>query len=128
MDDDFGLWMLHAAPLWRQNLVRFLARQGLSELEARILHKLALQAGPLLQKGLGAALVTEPSTLARSLQRLEHRGLLKRSADKADRRAFTVALTSEGAEAAQNLKHTLRANLNQIFDADVYTHVKTLLG
>jgi DNA-binding MarR family transcriptional regulator len=82
----------------------------------------------VLQKGLGAALVTEPSTLARSLQRLEHRGLLKRSADKADRRAFTVALTPEGAEAAHNLKHTLRDNLNQILDTNVYTHVKTLLG
>jgi DNA-binding MarR family transcriptional regulator len=120
--------MLHAAPLWRQNLVRVLARQGLSELEARILHKLAVEAGPVLQKGLGAALVTEPSTLARSLQRLEHRGLLKRSADKSDRRAFTVALTSEGAEAAQNLQHTIRAKLNQLIGPDVCTQAKTLLG
>lgn len=128
MDDELGLWMLHAAPLWRQNLVRVLGRQGLSELEARILHKLALEAGPLLQKGLGAALATEPSTLARSLQRLEHRGLLKRSADKSDRRAFTVALPPEGAEAAQNLQHTIRANLNQLIGPDVCTQVKTHLG
>ena len=77
MDDDFGLWMLHAAPLWRQNLTRVLARQGLAELEARILHKLDVEEGPLLQKALGAALVTEPSTLARSLQRLEHRDMLR---------------------------------------------------
>ena len=128
MDDDFGLWMLHAAPLWRQYLTRVLAREGLSELEARILHKLALEAGPLLQKSLGAAFVTEPSTLARSLQRLEHRGLLKRSADKTDRRAFTVALTPQGAEAAHSIRHMVRANLNQLFDTDICTQIKTHLG
>ena len=128
MDDDFGLWMLHAAPLWRQTLTRVLARDGLSELEARILHKLAVEAGPLLQKGLGAALFTEPSTLARSLQRLEHRGMLKRSADKTDRRAFTVALTPKGAEAAQNLQHTLRANLTQVFEYEGCAPVKAFLG
>ena len=128
MDDHLGLWMLHAAPLWRQNLVRVLARQGLSELEARILHKLAAEEAPMLQKGLGVALVTEPSTLARSLQRLEHRGMLKRAADKTDRRAFTVALTPEGAEAAQNLEHALRANLTQLFDIAGCVQLEGFLG
>lgn len=128
MDDDFGLWMLHAAPLWRQNLTRILARQGLAELEARILHKLDVEEGPLLQKDLGAALATEPSTLARSLQRLEHRDMLKRSADKTDRRAFTVALTPHGVEAAQNLKHMLRTNFTQVFESAGGAPVKAFLG
>jgi len=77
MDDDFGLWMLHAAPLWRQNLSRALSRQGLCELDARILQTLTSKSDPLLQKTLGAVLRSEPSTLARSLQRLEHRDMLR---------------------------------------------------
>ena len=121
MDDDFDLWMLHAAPLWRQNLSRALSRQGLCELDERILQTLTSKSDPLLQKTLGAVLRSEPSTLARSLQRLEHRGFLTRTPDKADRRAFTVGLTAQGTEIAITLQGILRDAFAELFCTDDLT-------
>ena len=122
MDDESGLWMLHAAPPWRQNLTRTLARQGLCELDARILHTLAYKSAPLLQKTLGAALGEEPSTLARSLQRLEQGGFLTRTPDKADRRAFAVGLTAQGTEIAITLQGIVRDAFAELFCTDDLPH------
>lgn len=128
MDDLLSLWMLHAAPLWRQNLTKALSRQGLCELEARILVQLGASSAPELQKSLGAALATEPSTLARALQRLESQGLLLRHPDRADRRALSVALTEEGQAFHGVLLRTVRQAFRELYGPEGRTQPIPFLG
>ena len=72
---------------------------GMTVAQAATLETLAAQ-GPMRLGDLGSRLGIAPSTLTRNLLRLEERGLLKRSQERGDGRAFRAALTSAGRRAA----------------------------
>jgi DNA-binding MarR family transcriptional regulator len=63
----------------------------------------ALRDGGLRIVDLGRRLGISPSTLSRNLDRLEERGLLARSADEQDARAFVISLTKAGRAAADEV-------------------------
>jgi DNA-binding MarR family transcriptional regulator len=67
--------------------------------QAATLETLATE-GPMRLTDLGVRLGIAPSTLTRNLARLEGRGLVKRSPESGDGRAFRVALTASGERAA----------------------------
>jgi DNA-binding MarR family transcriptional regulator len=64
---------------------------------AFILLKTVAHLGPLRLSTLAAELDLDASTVSRHVKSLEDRGLLQRTVDPDDRRAFQVALSEEGA-------------------------------
>jgi DNA-binding MarR family transcriptional regulator len=81
---------------------------GMTVAQAATLETLATE-GPIRLGDLGARLGITPSTLTRNLFRLEERGLVKRAPERADGRAFRVALTPTGRRAALEV---LRQDVN----------------
>jgi DNA-binding MarR family transcriptional regulator len=94
----------HAAGV---RLEALLADTGISQGEAHVLALLADGAEHTvgeLQRGLGH----RPSTLSGLLDRLEHRGLIRRALNEADRRSFLISLTRSGRTAARAVVEALR--------------------
>ena len=90
-----------------------LATQGVPAGEWRVLASLhpdlCLTVGELAKECL-----IQPSTLSRTLDRLENNGTLKRSYTKADRRQVRVELTEEGKALAVKLVSQARQQESQI--------------
>lgn len=85
-----------------------LADVGITQGEAHILALLADGADQTvgdLQRGLGH----RPSTLSGILDRLELRGLIRRTVNGADRRSFLIGLTRRGRVAAGSVVAVLRS-------------------
>jgi MarR family transcriptional regulator, lower aerobic nicotinate degradation pathway regulator len=91
---------------WR--LGRSLAEGGLRWADYAVLHHLAVQ-GPASQRELAAALRIQPSNIVALLDELQHRGLLHRSPDPADRRRHRVELTPRGNAALERATKAARA-------------------
>ena len=81
---------------------------GLTQGEAHLLAHL-LEAGPSPLAALHAAFAHKRSTLTSYLDRLEARGLVTRTLDPEDRRAFVVALTRPGRALATRVHRRLDA-------------------
>lgn len=62
-----------------------------------VLYTLAKQAGPIRMGELGGSVLLSQPGLSRLVDRLVQRGLVRRSADPADRRLVLVCLTEAGA-------------------------------
>jgi DNA-binding MarR family transcriptional regulator len=56
----------------------------------------ALARGPVRVTDLAAALELDPSTVSRQVRQLEERGLVERTDDPDDRRAYRIGLSGEG--------------------------------
>jgi DNA-binding MarR family transcriptional regulator len=80
----------------------------ISQAEAHVL-ALLHEAGPHTVGDLQRGLHHRPSTLSGILERLERRGWVTRSLNKADRRSLLVALTRSGQRAATRVVDALRA-------------------
>ena len=94
----------HAAGV---RLEALLADTGISQGEAHVLALLADGAEHTvgeLQRGLGH----RPSTLSGLFDRLEHRGLIRRALNEADRRSFLISLTRSGRTATRAVVEALR--------------------
>ena len=76
---------------------------GMTVAQAATLETLRLE-GPMRLGALGRRLGITPSTLTRNLVRLEEGGLVDRTLDGEDGRAFRVALTAAGRGAADRLE------------------------
>ena len=76
---------------------------GMTVAQAAMLDALQGEAG-LRLSDLGQRLGIAPSTLTRNLARIEEKGLVARKVDAADARAFRVALTAAGRQAAERLQ------------------------
>lgn len=76
---------------------------GMTVAQAATLNTLSTE-GAMRLGTLSVRLGISPSTLSRNVDRLEERGLVRRSPDPADRRAIQVALSDGGYEAAAQLK------------------------
>lgn len=72
-----------------------LGRSGATFATWTMLATLKLE-GPMIQRALAQYLSIEGPTLSRHLESMERRGLVVRTRDGADRRAATVALTTDG--------------------------------
>jgi DNA-binding MarR family transcriptional regulator len=62
---------------------------------------------PLAVAELQAASGQRPSTLTGVIDRLEQRGLLRRTVNARDRRSFVLELTADGAQAARQVEEAL---------------------
>lgn len=94
--ESFGFLVNDVARIVRGEVDRRTAEAGLglTQGEGRTLIH-ALRAGPVRQNVLAERLGVEAMTLSGTLDRLEAKGFIRRSADPADRRAKLVHLTDE---------------------------------
>lgn len=76
--------------------------------EINALGNLAGHAGRTVSD-LGAAIGTRPATATGILDRLERRGLIRRAAHPADRRAVLIELTTDGSKIANRVGQAMRA-------------------
>jgi DNA-binding MarR family transcriptional regulator len=99
------------------HLAAELADLGLRQAEVNVLAQLGPDA-PRSIGDLAAATGQRRSTLTGVLDRLEHRRLVRRRVNPADRRSFTIALTASGARAADRV-HAAFAALDEAVLADI---------
>lgn len=105
----------------RANLA--IAHIGLSQALAWPLVMIGRQGDGLRQGELATLLGIEGPSLTRSLDQLADGGFIERHDDPADRRAKTLHLTGNGADACEQLEATLRDLRNELYqgipDADI---------
>ncbi|MQA62773.1 MAG: MarR family transcriptional regulator [Actinophytocola sp.] len=109
----------------RRHLEAALEERGL-----RLGHQAVLSAlddfGPLSQQQLADALDLDKSHLVGRLDELQHRGLVTRSQDPADRRRNKVALTPEGQALASELRPVAIESQKGFLDTLTAAEQKTL--
>lgn len=88
----FGMQLAHLSRGWRAELDRRLADLGLSQARWLVLLHLARFNEPPTQRELAKSVGVEGPTLARLLDSLENRGLVRRQAVLEDRRAKKILL------------------------------------
>jgi DNA-binding MarR family transcriptional regulator len=110
-----GAAMIRAAARKLAQLVESAGVQaGLSAPELEILQEI-FDRGPMDVGDLRARLVAPKQSLARNLNQLEARNLLKRETDPADRRRRLVTLTPEGMAFSSEATERRRSALRQAF-------------
>lgn len=98
-----------AETLWNCSRI-FFARWQLSPSQFNLLNLLAAPPHSASQTDLSRKLLTHRSNVTGLIDRLEKRGLLRRSDDPGDRRAYRVRLTPRGEKLLQEiLPHYLQA-------------------
>ena len=75
-----------------------LRRYGVTPIQCRTLTYLHRQPGPVTQKQLQQHLAVKPSTVNGILDRMEEKGLIRRTADENDQRQKQVTVTEKGRE------------------------------
>jgi DNA-binding MarR family transcriptional regulator len=93
-------------------LLRENASGGLTPTQLAVLGAL-LRDGPRQLTELAAAERINPTLLSRVVGRLEENGLVRRSAQEQDRRAYVVSITDRGRELAEGLRHERCSDLAQ---------------
>jgi DNA-binding MarR family transcriptional regulator len=93
-------------------LLRENASGGLTPTQLAVLGAL-LRAGPRQLTELAAAERINPTLLSRVVGRLEEDGLVHRSAQEQDRRAYLVSITDKGRSLAEGLRHERCSDLAQ---------------
>ena len=79
-----------------QRMEQKLRRYGVTPIQCRSLTYLHRQPGPVTQKQLQQHLAVKPSTVNGIVDRLEEKGMLRRTASKSDGRCRILALTEQG--------------------------------
>ncbi len=100
---------------------------GMSYLRAKALSRLS--PGPLSQRELSAALMTDAPYTTVILDDLEKRGLVRREVNPADRRSKVVRITAEGravARKARKIQSAPPAALAELTDAELEVLDRTL--
>jgi DNA-binding MarR family transcriptional regulator len=100
-------------------LERVFRRYGLSRSDFDVLAALRREGAPyrLPQKVVMRSVLRTSGTLSVRIDRLEHKGLVRREPDPADRRAVTVALTARGRELVDMVAPVHLANEEQLLAA-----------
>lgn len=91
-----------------------MAKRDLATPEARALAVLSVHDGLLIRE-LAVYTVTEPSTLSRALDRLQADGLIRREADRKDRRGVRIVITGAGRAAFEGLWPSMAAASARMF-------------
>jgi MarR family transcriptional regulator, organic hydroperoxide resistance regulator len=92
----------------RRYLTAHSDRLGVSDIEAHLLARLAAR-GPATVADIQRAFGLRASTLTNALDRLDHRGLVRREPHPSDRRTFLLSLTPAGTDAARHVVATVDA-------------------
>ena len=99
---------------WNAEIAAALRDHDLTTAQMRALAVLSVRPRPTIHE-LSVYTVTEPSTMSRTLDGLEARGLIRRGARRGDARAREIALTETGAEAFARFWPAMRESHDRMF-------------
>ncbi|WP_342435491.1 MarR family winged helix-turn-helix transcriptional regulator [Paenibacillus sp. FSL L8-0436] len=99
---------------------------NLSAAQSHLLYEIDRSHSPSMQQ-VAETLGTDITTFSRQVQSLVKMKLVTKTADKADRRVYTLALTPEGKMVAITIDHQMNAYLNEAFSNMSEFEVETLL-
>src|SRR5262245_20788613 len=116
-DKDFLILLADVARQMRTQADQRARRHGMTRVQRCILLRLEQQPN-LSQNELAAPAEVEPITIARLIDRLEARGLVKRCADPNDRRIWRLRLTPTATPILRTI-HKYRTELNAQLTAGV---------
>ena len=113
--DAFAPYLMNRAMgRWNAEIAAALRDHDLTVAQMRALAVLSVRPRPSVHE-LAAYTVTEPSTMSRTLDALESRGLIRRDARDDDARAREIALTKAGSEAFARFWPAMRAGYERMF-------------
>ena len=98
---------------------------------AIVLLKALLHRGPLRLSALAAVLEVDASTVSRQVRHLEDKGLLERTGDPDDGRAFRIGISEEGRtrlETGGQRRRAIVAELLESWPPEDREHLRTLLN
>jgi DNA-binding MarR family transcriptional regulator len=101
--------------LWNAGIAESLRARGLTTAQMRALAVLSVRPRPSIHE-LALYTVLEPSTMSRTLDALEARGLIRRDARAGDGRAREIALTQAGAAIFAQFWPVMRASHDRLFE------------
>ena len=114
-----------------QRMEQKLRRYGVTPIQCRSLTYLHRQPGPVTQKQLQQHLAVKPSTVNGILDRMEEKGIIRRTADKNDQRQKRVSATEKGRELkalVQNAFQDAEAAMARGLRPDEVEALRSLLG
>lgn len=114
----FGVQLMHLSRAWRAELDRRLADKGLSQARWLVLLSLLRFQAPPTQRELAERIGIESPTLARTLDTLEKKKLIKRQPCPVDRRVNKVLLTEEATDLVNSIESVAQQLREEIF-ADI---------
>ncbi len=113
--DAFAPYLMNRAMgRWNAEIALALRGHDLTVAQMRALAVLSVRPRPSVHE-LAVYTVTEPSTMSRTLDALEARGLIRRDARAGDARAREIALTEAGADAFARFWPAMRAGHERMF-------------
>lgn len=101
------------------------------DFNAIVLLKALLHRGPVRLSALAAVLEVDASTVSRQVRHLEDRGLLERTGDPDDGRAFRIGISEEGRtrlETGGQRRRAIVAELLESWPPEDREHLRTLLN
>ena len=113
--DGFAPYLMkRAMGRWNAEIAAALRARDLTTAQMRALAVLTVRPRPTSHE-LSVSTVTEPSTMSRTLDALEARGLVRRGARRGDARAREIAPTDAGTEAFARFWPAMRASHDAMF-------------
>ena len=97
MDTSFHYLLMAAQGLFQRKVMAQLSEAGLTAGQPKVLDYLGLHNGSV-QKAIAAGCQIDPATLTGILNRMEEKGLIRRTADENDQRQKQVTATEKGRE------------------------------
>ena len=97
-----------AAHLFRERADARMANCGVTPLQAHVILHLNFCGGSLSQMELGRHLRVKPSTVNGILDRMEEKGIIRRTADKNDQRQKRVSATEKGREMKELVRNAFQ--------------------
>jgi len=79
----------------RRVAMRLFVEEGITESQFQAL-SLLVENGPMLMRKMSDEMLVTPASVTGTMDRLEEKSLVRRTADKEDRRATIIEITSEG--------------------------------
>ena len=95
----------YCAHLFRERLDARLAQDDVTPAQVRVIHYLYHQGGSAPQCEVTAHLKVKPSTANGILDRMEEKGLLRRTVSETDARRRRMELTEKGIDKQETLRH-----------------------
>ncbi|OZC72421.1 MarR family transcriptional regulator [Rhodococcus sp. 06-462-5] len=113
--EELGTQLVRLQRLRERNIAAISSSGGVDGAAYVCLFRL-LRDGPMRSSELAAMVNSDPSTVSRQVAQLVERGHVERLPDKRDGRAFVLAVTESGQEAAAAIQQRRTDNLGRVIE------------
>ncbi|MFI8567920.1 MarR family winged helix-turn-helix transcriptional regulator [Rhodococcus sp. NPDC078407] len=113
--EELGTQLVRLQRLRERNIAQISSSGGVDGAAYVCLFRL-LRDGPMRSSELAAMVNSDPSTVSRQVAQLVERGHVERLPDERDGRAFVLAVTASGQEAAAEIQQRRTDNLGRVIE------------